>query len=64
MKYKVRIMTDKTSLLLSNDIDADHQLAVYNFSSPSCVLIGLLARFSSSNWTLGVDFRFQFSFDS
>ena len=40
----------KTALLLSNVIDADHQNSCLftnkdHFSSPLCVLIGLLAKF-------------------
>ena len=62
----------KTALLLSNVIDADHQNSCLFtnkglFSSPLCVLIGVLAKLhesyftNSSYWTLRIDFRYKFS---
>ena len=38
----------KTTLLLSNVIDADHQK--YDFSTPLLVLIGVLAKFYEQNF--------------
>ena len=62
----------KTALLLSNVIDTDHQNNFLfrnkgHFSSPLCVLIGVLAKsheeyFSNScNYALGIDFSHKFS---
>ena len=53
VKYKVRKIGVKTSLVLSNVIDADHQNSCLftnkgHFSSSLCVLISVLAKFYSN----------------
>ena len=50
VKYKVSKIAAKTSLFVSNVIDADHQNSCLftnkgHFSSPLWVLIGVLAKF-------------------
>ena len=60
VKYKVRKLAkslQKTSLLLSNVIDADHQNSCLftnkgHFSSPLWVLIGVLAEFHEYYFTI------------
>ena len=65
----------KTALLLFNVIEADHQNNFLftnkgHFSSPLCVLIGVLAKFheeyssNSSNYALGIDFSHKFSLNN